>query len=69
MYCGAKAEWTVGGRESISEMPEGTVFSSVEEKDRVHLTRTSDTSSMIEGDSDDERKTHVRSILWEAAKL
>ena len=29
----------------------------MEEKDRVHLTRTSDTSSMIEGESDDERKT------------
>ena len=38
-------------------MPEGTVFSSAEEKDRVHLTRT-----------DDERQTRVRLIL-EAAKL
>ena len=44
-------------------MPEGTVFLSVEEKDRVHLTRTSDTSCMIEGDSDDERKTRVHLIL------
>ena len=33
------------------------------EKDRVHLTRTSDTSCMIEGDSDDERKTRVHLIL------
>ena len=40
-------------------MLEDTVFSSVEEKDRVHLMRTSDTSSMIEGDSDDESKTRV----------
>ena len=63
MYCGAKAEWTIGSCKSISKMLEGTVFSSVEEKDRVHLTRTSDTSSMIEGDSDDERKTHVRLIF------
>ena len=42
-----------------AKMPEGTVFSSVEEKDRAHLTRTSDTSCMIEGDSDDERKTVI----------
>ena len=44
-------------------MLEGTVFSSVEERDRGHLTRTSDTSSMIEGDSDDERKTRVHLIF------
>ena len=44
-------------------MPGGTVFSSVEEEDVVHLTLTSDASSMIEGDSDDERKTHVHLIL------
>ena len=63
MYCGAKAEWTVGSRKPISEMPEGTVFSSVDEKDRIHLTRTSDTSCMIEGGSDFERETRVHSIL------
>ena len=44
-------------------MLEDTVFSSVEEKDRVHLTRTSDTPSMIEGYSDDERKTRVHLTL------
>ena len=54
---------TVGSCESISKKPGGTVFSSVEEKGRVHLTRFSDTSSMIEGDSDDERKTRVHLIL------
>ena len=63
MYCGATAEWTVGSCESISLMPGGTVFSSVEEKDRVHLTRISDTTNMIESDSDDERKTRVHLIL------
>ena len=31
----------------------------MEEKDRAHLTRTSDTSCVVEGDSDDERKTRV----------
>ena len=32
MYSGAKAEWTIGGCESIRKMPEDTVFSSGEEK-------------------------------------
>ena len=44
---------------SISKTSEGTVFSLEEKKDRAHLTRTSDTSCMIEGYSDDERKTRV----------
>ena len=69
MYCGATAEWTVGSCEKISKVLGGTVFSSVEEKDRVHLTRTSDTSSMIEGDCDDERKTRVHFILGSRKSL
>ena len=44
-------------------MPEGTVFSSAKEKDRARMTRTSDTSCMIEVDSDDARKTRVHLIL------
>ena len=32
-------------------------------KDRAHLTHTSDTSCMIEGDSDDKRKTRFHLIL------
>ena len=44
-------------------MPDGTVFSSVEEGNRVHSTRTSDTSCMIEGDTDGVRKTRVHMIL------
>ena len=32
VYSGAKAEWTIGGCESIRKMPEDTVFSSGEEK-------------------------------------
>ena len=69
MYCGAKGEWTVGSRKSIGEMPEGADFLSVTEKDRVHLTRTSDTSCMIESDSDDERKTRVHLILGSRKNL
>ena len=53
--CGAEAEWTIGSCKPTSRMPEGAVFSS-EEKDRGHLTRTSDTSCMIAGDSDDKRR-------------
>ena len=56
---GAEAEWTIDSCKPISKMPEGTVFSSGEEKDCAHLTRASDTSCLIEGDSDDERKTRV----------
>ena len=63
MYSGAKAEWTIGGCESIRKMPEDTVFSSGEEKKSRSLTRTSDTSCMIGGVSDDERKTRVHLIL------
>ena len=63
MYCGAKAQWTIGRCKIISKMFEGTVFSSVEEKDRAHLTHTSDTSCMIEGDSDDKSKTRFHLIL------
>ena len=44
-------------------MPDGTVFSSVEEGNRVHSTRTSDTSCMIEGDTDGVRKASVHMIL------
>ena len=33
-----------------------------DEKDRAHLTRTSDTSCMIEGDSDDEHKTLMTTV-------
>ena len=57
MYCGAEAEWIIGSCKLISKMLEGTLFSSVEEKDRADMTQTSDTSCMIEGGSDDERKT------------
>ena len=52
VYCGA-----IGSCKAIKKTSEGTVFSPVEEKDRAHLTRTSDTLCMIGGHSDDERKT------------
>ena len=63
-----KKLWKVG-HWPISEILEGTVFSSVEETDRVHMTRTSYTSCTIEGDSDDVRKTRVRLILGKRKTL
>ena len=69
MYCGAEAEWTIGSCKPISKMPEGIAFSCVEEKDRARLTRTSDTLCMIEGDSDDERKTRVPLIAGSSKTL
>ena len=55
---GTEAE-CIGGCKPISKMPECTLFSSVEEIDRAHSTCT---SCMIEGDSDDERKTRAHLI-------
>ena len=40
-------------------MLEGTSSHFLEEKNRAHLTRTSDTPCMVEGGSDDEHKTLV----------
>ena len=54
--CGA---CSLGSCKPISKMLQGAVFSSEEEKDRAHLTRTSDTPCMIERNSDDECKTRV----------
>ena len=53
--CGTEGEWIIGSCEPISKMPEGTIFSFVEERSRS-LTRASDTSCMVEGDSDAERE-------------
>ena len=53
VHRGAEAEWTIVSYKLISKMLEGTVFSSLEDKDRAHVTRTSDTSCMIEDDTDD----------------
>ena len=69
VFFGAKAEWTIGCCKPISKMLEGTIFPSMQEKDRVHTTRISDTSFVIEGDSDDERKTHVHLFLGSRVAL
>jgi len=62
VYCGAKAQLSVGNVMPIAKMPEGTVISMCEEKaaDRGRLARAGGTSCMVVGHSDDGKKTRVR---------
>jgi len=62
VYCGAKAQLTVGNVIPIGNMPEGTVVSMCEEKssDRGRFARASGTNCMVVGHSDDGRKCRVR---------
>jgi len=62
VYCGAKAQLTIGNVLPLNKMPEGTVISMVEEKsgDRGKIARASGASCMVVGHSDDGRKTRVR---------
>mmetsp|Transcript_12804 Transcript_12804/g.28429 ORF Transcript_12804/g.28429 Transcript_12804/m.28429 type:complete len:259 (-) Transcript_12804:594-1370(-) len=62
VYCGAKAHLGIGNCLPLGKLPEGTVISSIEEKsgDRGRLARTSGTSAIVVGHSEDGRKTRVR---------
>lgn len=62
VYCGTKAQLTVGNVLPLAKMPEGTVISMCEEKaaDRGRFARASGTSCMVVGHSDDGKKTRVR---------
>merc|ERR1719463_721038 len=62
VYCGAKAQLTVGNCMPLNKMPEGTIVAMVEEKasDRGRLARTSGASCIIVGHSDDMKKTRIR---------
>jgi len=62
VYCGAKAQVDVGNVMPIGKMPEGSVVSGLEEKpgDRGCVAKTSGTSCIIVGHSDDGKKTRVR---------
>jgi large subunit ribosomal protein L8e len=62
VYCGSKAQLTIGNCLPLNKMPEGTVMSMCEEKagDRGRIARGSGTSCMIVGHSDDGRKTRIR---------
>lgn len=62
VYCGAKAQLTIGNVMPLAKMPEGTVISMCEEKaaDRGRIARASGASCMIVGHSDDGKKTRIR---------
>ena len=62
VYCGRTAQLDVGNVLPIGKLPEGTVVSSLEEKkaDRGAIAKTSGTSCIIVGHSEDGRKTRVR---------
>ena len=62
VYCGAKAQLTIGNVMPVGKMPEGTVVSMCEEKasDRGRYARASGTSCMVVGHSDDGKKTRMR---------
>merc|ERR1712118_196718 len=62
VYCGAKAQLSVGNVMPLGKMPEGTIVSMVEEKarDRGRFARAGGCACMIVGHSDDGKKTRIR---------
>ena len=62
IYAGAKASLSVGNILPVSQMPEGTMISNVEGvyADRGQFARTSGTSAIIIGHSEDGKKTRIR---------
>eukprot|EP00382_Lankesteria_abbotti_P002551 CAMPEP_0113848690 /NCGR_PEP_ID=MMETSP0372-20130328/2637_1 /TAXON_ID=340204 /ORGANISM="Lankesteria abbotti" /LENGTH=256 /DNA_ID=CAMNT_0000818241 /DNA_START=59 /DNA_END=829 /DNA_ORIENTATION=- /assembly_acc=CAM_ASM_000359 len=62
VYCGNKAELTVGNILPVGKMPEGTSVSSVEAKsgDRGKLAKASGCYATVIGHSEDGKKTRVR---------
>ncbi|KAF5393639.1 hypothetical protein D9757_000420 [Collybiopsis confluens] len=62
VYCGKKAQLTVGNVLPISQCPEGTIVCNVEEKvgDRGALARTSGNYATVISHSPDDNKTRVR---------
>ena len=62
IYAGHKASLSVGNVLPVSQMPEGTMISNVEGSigDRGQFARTSGTSAIVIGHSEDGKKTRVR---------
>ena len=62
VYCGKKAEISVGNVIPLREMPEGTVICNVEQKvgDRGSLARCSGDYATVIGHSDDHSMTFIR---------
>jgi large subunit ribosomal protein L8e len=62
VYAGAKASLSVGNILPVSQMPEGTMISNVEGSyaDRGQFARTSGTTAIVIGHSEDGKKTRIR---------
>ncbi|KAI9475222.1 60S ribosomal protein L2 [Coemansia sp. RSA 989] len=62
VYCGKTAKLTIGNTLPISELPEGTVISNIEEKpgDRGSLVRASGNYATVIGQNPDEGVTRIR---------
>jgi len=62
VYCGKKAQLSIGNVLPLSEMPEGTICCNVEGRpgDRGCLARTSGNYATIIGHNPDENKTRIR---------
>jgi len=62
IYFGTKAELTIGNVMPVGKMPEGTIICNLESQtgDRANIAKTSGTSCIIVGHSEDGKKTRVR---------
>jgi len=62
VFCGVRANLSIGNVMPVGNMPEGTVCCSIESKtgDRGNLAKASGASAIIVGHSDDGTKTRIR---------
>ena len=62
IYCGRKAQLTVGNVMPIGQMPEGTIISNLEEKtgDRGRIARGSGNYATVIGHNLDTKRTRVK---------
>ena len=62
IYCGKKAQLTVGNVMPIGQMPEGTIISNLEEKtgDRGRIARASGNCAVVIAHNPDTKRTRVK---------
>ena len=62
IYCGKKAQLTVGNVMPIGQMPEGTIVSNMEEKtgDRGRIARASGNYAVVIAHNPDTKRTRVK---------
>ena len=62
IYCGKKAQLTVGNVMPVGQMPEGTIVSSLEEKtgDRGRIARASGDYATVIAHNPDTKRTRVK---------